>query len=187
MSTVFIPSNGSMVLPPTTRSYGFPVPVQHAAYPATHTMMPGMMPGMPPMQGMRPVYGSAVGVPAVVPPYAYGGSYAGSSYVGAPSTVPRRGARADAARARVHVRGGPVLRRAAAPAHDDHHPESESEFVEEAQEVELVAFVALARPVEEQGLLLGDLEAESGKRFGGRGAAQIVILTPSRSVNKVYV
>ncbi|KAF7416409.1 hypothetical protein PC9H_002675 [Pleurotus ostreatus] len=158
MSTVFLPSNGSMVLPPTNRSYGFPVPVQHAAYPATHTMMPGMMPGMAPMQGMRPVYGSAVGVPAVVPPYAYG--------------VPRRAARADDARARVHVRRIPVLRRAAAPAHDDHHPESE--FVEEAQEIEFIAFVALARPVEEQGLLLGDLEAESGKRFGGRGAAQIV-------------
>ncbi|KAF9489915.1 hypothetical protein BDN71DRAFT_1511716 [Pleurotus eryngii] len=136
MSTVFLPSNGSMVLPPTNRSYGYPV--QHAAYPTTHTMMPGMMPGMAPMQAMRPmlIYGSPI--------HRYDANHA----------VPRRDAHADDARSRVHIRDIPVLRLAAAAAYNNHHPK----FIKEAQKIEFIAFVSFAQPFEEQRLLLSDLE-----------------------------
>ncbi|KAJ8516904.1 hypothetical protein ONZ45_g5850 [Pleurotus djamor] len=90
--SVFLPSNGSLVLPPTNRSYGMGVPVRHAAYPVA----PGMPMGMPmsnmgvpmnPHMAMQPVYNNG-GVHTVVasqPPYA--GSFVGSgSTVVMPST-----------------------------------------------------------------------------------------------------
>ncbi|KAF4565335.1 hypothetical protein EYR40_002588 [Pleurotus pulmonarius] len=127
MSSVFLPSNGSMVLPPTNRSYGYPV--QHAAYPTAHTMMPGMMPGMAPMQAMRPmlIYWSPV--------HRHDANYA----------VPRRDAHADDACSRLHIRGIPLLWLATAPADDNYHPK----FVEEAQEIKFIAFVSFAQPFKE--------------------------------------